>query len=454
MTKLPKFLAVAALLAGCGDYARTGDSPADIFYFPTGLAVGHVLTTCPANTTCTCQGGTAGCRTVLYVASSNFDLRYDLQTGGSVMAVDPDSTQKVARVGNPVPIASFAGELELVDAATCPGWTGKPLALVASRSANLLYSMPLAEDGAPTCEGCQVPLFPGARDPYAIAVACRDGARDVRAFVSFLTTAAGGARLQQLPLLPQPTYCPPASDPLNYPECLLVAPVASPAAVAAAGLAFDRTGDRVFLASQFAGSGTPFIHYWDMRSPGNDQIMGVGVAGETTALAVSSDGRRAYVALRLFDPVLASQGRPADIGGALAVLDISERPEGGPWGGLLRVVPVGMGPATVRVVKRSGLEDLVAVTCSDDATFHLYDDEVGVVAAVIGADARGKPLLGYRPLGLAVESPYFAGTAFPDAVRFFVASFDGGNVSLLQLDDPTVPGSVRLVRSDIRPERP
>jgi hypothetical protein len=444
VTKLAKFLAVAGLLAGCNDASRSAVPPLDRFHYPIGMALRHALDGCTSGPGCsTCQGGTPGCRTLLYVASSNFDLSYAPDTGGSLLAVDPDAAvhlQPLRPVGAPVLMGSFAGELALLDEASCPGWedgTRQPLALVASRSLNLLYAMPLASDGAPSCgDGCRVPLASGLGDPFDVAVSCRTGATpEVSAWITYQSTPFTTAWLTELPLQ-QPL------EPLP-PVTLGSAP--------AYQAAYDPQRDRLFLTSRFYSASFVPIRYFDLAWPSAnpDPIrMDLSVPGaETTGIAISSDGTRAYVALRLYEPGLAQFGRPPDIGGALAVLDLTDLPVGGPSGRLLRLVPVGLGPAEVRAVPRPGIRDLVAVTCTAGSSLYLYDDEVGAVARAIGLDAStGAPLLGRQPFGLAVESPWWKSTAAPGAVRFFVASFDQSFVSVVELDDPSRPASAEVLR--------
>ncbi|HSB20379.1 MAG TPA: hypothetical protein VLD85_10255 [Anaeromyxobacteraceae bacterium] len=446
MTKLAKFLAVAGLLAGCNDASRSAVPPLDRFHYPIGMALRHALDGCTSGPGCsTCQGGTPGCRTLLYVASSNFDLSYDPDTGGSLMAVDPDAAvhrQPLRSVGPPVLMGSFAGELALLDEASCPGWedgTRQPLALVASRSLNLLYAMPLASDGAPSCgAGCTAPLAIGLGDPFGVTVTCRTGpggAPEASAWIAYQSTPSATAWLTEVPLQ-QPL------EPLA-PVTLGAAPVYESV--------YDPLRDRLYLTSRFYSAAFTPIRHVDLGFPTATQDpirLDLAVPGsEATGIAISSDGTRAYVALRLYEPGLAQFGRPPDIGGALAVLDLTDIPAGGPSGRLLRLVPLGLGPAEVRAVARPGMRDLVAVTCTAGPSLYLYDDELGAVARAIGLDeSTGTPLLGRQPFGLAVESPWWKSAAAPSAVRFFVASFDQSFVSVVELDDPARPASADVLR--------
>jgi hypothetical protein len=451
VTNPAKFLVVAALIGGCNDSSNRIAPPLDRFHYPIGIAVRHALAGCAPGPACSsCQGGTAGCRTLLYVASTNFDVAYDPDIGGTVMAVDPDQAvhlQPLQSVGETVLIGSFAGQLSVVDEATCPGWedgTRAPLALVTSRSLDALYAMPLGSDGAPSCgDGCQVPLEAGLGDPFGVAVSCRGragAAPEVSAWVSYLSTQLSTGVVSQVDL-----HFPFDSQPLQP-----LTPFTFGEAVVNQAV-YDPVRDRLYLTSRFFSPSFVPVRYMDLGFPTNIPApirVDLAVAGaETTGIAISSDGTRAYVALRLYDPDLALVVRPGDIGGALAVLDLADVPQGGLSGRLLGFAPLGLGPSEVRAIPRAGMRDLVAVTCTLDSSLYLYDDEIGAVAKVIGADpATGAPLLGRRAHGLAVESPFFKSAAAPSAVRLFVASFDQSFVSAVELDDPTRPAGADVVR--------
>lgn len=449
VTKLAKFLAVAAVLCGCNDASNRIPPPLDRFVFPTGMALRHVLTPCAPGAVCsTCQGGTPGCQTLLYVASTNFDLSYDPDTGGTVMAVDPDRVVNgqplapPALVGDPVRMGSFAGQLAVLDESTCPGWedgTRPPLALVTSRSLNAFYPLLLAADGAPSCgSGCPMGLQVGIGDPFGVALSCRSQAGaspDVSAWISYQNTLTGQAMLSQIPFA---TATP----------SLALSVILGSAAVYEG--VYEPLRDRLYFTSRFIGGNFTPLRYVDLgflSGTVNPVRLDYEVAGaETTGLAISSDATRAYVALRLYDPDLAVFVRPPDIGGALAVVDLTDVPAGGPYGRLLRLVPLPLGPSEVRAIARPGMRDLVAITCTTDSSLVLYDDDTGSVARVIGADrATGAPLLGRSAFGLAIESPWQGPTS--TGVRLFVASFDQSFVSIVQIDDPTRPAGADLVRA-------
>jgi molybdopterin/thiamine biosynthesis adenylyltransferase len=173
----------------------------------------------------------------------------------------------------------------------------------------------------------------------------------------------------------------------------------------------------------------------------------------TRQLAVSGDGSRGYLQTELYDYDLALRtGAVVATGGGLAVYDLTATPFGDPWMTLLHFVPTCSGVGEVRVLPRpsppgpSPLRDLVALTCAEEGTLLLYDDEVGAVVARIALDpSTGRPRLGGRPFGMAVEERDQC-TGFPGTcTRLYVASFGGGFVNLLELDK-WAPQGIGLVK--------
>ena len=166
------------LLAGCADDLPGPDQPADQLYFPRGVL--HVE---------------AGNRSILVVASTNFDLRYN---SGRLTALNVDRlfqlTEGIEKNSvlfqpdfggaliNSLRIDSFAGELAYLAPDT--GGGDEPGRLfVASRFRNLLTMFDVAPDGAIGCGTEGIPLdfrFECTRarsvstqseDPFALAVA-------------------------------------------------------------------------------------------------------------------------------------------------------------------------------------------------------------------------------------------------------------------------------------------
>jgi hypothetical protein len=425
-------LAVLASAAGCGEGPRAVPAPLDRFTWPTGLALVPVP-----------GGGRA-----LVVVSSNFDLRYASQDGGSVLAVDPDRSDGDAlvvlggvRVGSFGGLAATlsgatlpppAGAGAVPDPAACPGWTGGTQVLVPSRTTNALYRIDVGAGGALTCgEGCRIPLdgsgqprgaaAAGLADPFAVEVACRPiggGALEAAAWVSHLRTETTRGWLSRLDL---------TSGALGLHDA-----GGSPTE----RLAYDPVLQRLYATGVFTTTASPLR----VLNPLSNVVLPVALdtaltGADLRALALSSDGKRAYVGLRLYDPDLATtfNGRPGDVGGALAVLDLTARGANGePQARLLRLVPVGIGSGVneVEVLPRGdGRRDVVAVSSGDDGTVTLYDDEgPGAIAAVLGRGAEGERLFGLQPTGLVSEP------IGPSTRRLYVGSFDRGFIRTVDVD--------------------
>ena len=450
MLRRAALLALAAALA-CTDKVLAPAPPADRFYFPTGLAVRHV----PAG----CTAGTAGCQSQLLVVSSNYDLLYDPALGGTLISVDVGQALAAAAAGAPSPLAlqplgslrigTFGGELALVDAETCPGWTGGTQALVASRSLKTLYRVDVDAQGGLSCgSACPIPLAADLADPYGVSIACGSwpstpGAAPSRqqlAFVSYLRAPDLHGWLSRLDLAAVDAAGQPTS-PLTRVD-LQVAPTHQSV--------FDPQTARLYVTGRFSGAGYDPLRFLELATPGyppRTVNLDLTVRGaETRGLALSTDRTRAYLAMRIFDEdtAISFGARPAgDLAGALVVLDLTEQASGGPTLTPLRVVPLERGAVEVRVVPRPGRRDLVAVTSADDSSLTLYDDDLGAVAAAYGVCvdpgaagapaapapcAPGQPLFGTQPFGLAVE-PLASGL-----VRLYVGSFDRGFVNVIQID--------------------
>jgi hypothetical protein len=461
---LAHFLRKLALLAlaaaaACSDNAPSSPPPLDRFYYPTGLAVRKL----------------ASGHAQLVVASSNFDLLYDAASGGTVIAVDVDATLQQgagAAPGTPIPLAnptavrlgSFSGELAIAEdprladrPATCPGFTGTPQALVASRSDGALYRFDL-DDGGVRCDkadACRTPLETTIDDPYGVTLACipptlAAPAPQFLAYVGYLRAQASAGVLTRVDLAASP----PATTHVDV------------SAGTASSAAFDPETLRLYVTTRFIGVGSSPLRWLDLGLPANPatiidldpQIRG----NEMRGIALSTaQPRRGYLPLRLYDFDLAATiGRPpTDIGAALAVLDLSDAPGAAATARLLHLVPLERGASEVRVISRKGKRDLVAVTSTDDGTLTLYDDESETVARVFGrcgtpgvgagAPCRpgtddGKPALGQQPFGLAVEQPYSAaGAPGVPLARLYVGSFDRSWVNVIEID-PANPSATTV----------
>jgi hypothetical protein len=467
--KIRKTLALLALALGaCGEGASSQPAPADRFSYPTGLAL-HTL-----------GDGTRA----LVVVSSNSDLRYDPDDGGSVMVVDPDaSSGNFVAVRSVQRIPSFGAGLAIVSSRdeattpavdpTCPQWTGADQVLVTSRGANALLRIGLADDGALSCgDGCRVEFDADLVDPYAVAVACWNeaGGPLAQAYVSHLGSPGGQGFLTRFDLL--------APDSARERLLLSSAPTQD--------LAWDSARRRLFVTSRFQTIGLAPLRWLDLAfSPVvfdqvnlNNALRGADTRGIALAAPAADTGfsTRAYVAARVFDQDLALTlgGRTPDVAGALMVIDVTDDRSGRPTSQVTRIVPVGIGASQVHVLpvpQRPAGQELVVVT-SDEGSISIYDaavESVVRVLAIASADSvapgpfqppefedpasvpvseiprdeavyhAGEKLFGDSPFALASEQ-------LPDGrVRLYVSSFDRGFIAQVQLD-PAAPAAAQVTK--------
>jgi hypothetical protein len=304
------------------------------------------------------------------------------------------------------------------------------------------------------------------------------------AFVTYLRTPNGDGRLTRVDLL---GGAPPQLIDLG------VSPSASSA--------YDGANTRLYVTSRFQTVGVAPLRWLELAAPGlgvSSVDLGVPVRGlEMRQLALSSDKpltssvgntRRGYLAMRLYDEDLAitlGARPPADLAGALAVLDLADEPSGFPSLAIVNTVAVGRGANEVRVFPPrvnpadpggAPLRDLVAVSSTDDSTVSLYDDATGSVSKIFdlcignpdplapGPCPEGRPELGKQPFGLSVEPFQRADILQGDGVtpvplaRLYVGSFDRSWVNVIEID-PFHPakrdvGGVSLRWDRVGAERP
>jgi len=471
VARFVKRVAVVACLAaaGCTDSYAIPQTPTTQFYLPSGIAV-HAL---PA-------GGSA-----LIVVSTNFDLRYDPQGGGTVISVDPDTAPDTLSdlpftpLGY-VRIGSFGGEITVVEAACPPGWptcrSGCPpiapvlasqgvdaLALTTSRYDQTLYTIGVTTAGALTCDaGCVTVLPPQYLDPYGVGLVCstRSGLSLANAYVTQLRAANNQGLLTRVDL---------ASG--LFDTVALAAPNTYTTA-------FDPSTGLLFLSTQiglteplrwFNPLALPSVSVGAVTAPAVNQINLAAYlrATLTQDMAVSNDGRRLYVMLEQVDGDYLPQGVVIPKGGALAVFDLTPNSYNQPTMTLERLVNTCQGGGQIRVLPpRPGQRDLVALTCDTQALLMLYDDQPGTIVGLVWLDPEtGQPLLGRQPFGLAVEpidpsraitqpytppggpSPYTPSPCTPgnSCVRLYVASFAQSWVNVVELD-PADPPGMQLVK--------
>lgn len=412
-------VAVAAVaLAACGDPPSAEPAPLDRFSFPIALALSG---------------------SDLLVVSSNFDLSYGIDDGGSVIPVDVGAAPPALRGGG-VRIASFAGEVAIADAAAC----GLPetLALVPAREGNSLYRVGVGPAGALSCgEGCRVPLRDDFQDVFGVAAVCRaddpatspDESR-ARAYIGFLRTPQNRGQVVELDLRTGATRS----------RDVGVGPVRS--------FAYDALNERLYLTSIESGTIAPLrwielagdCPFAVATGDGGCPVQGIDLAAyvrgaELRGIALSNPQlgrtRRAFIAARVYNADLASSigGRPPfDVGGLLFVLDLVEG-RAGIEPRLAGLFDVGLGANEVEVLPaRAGKGDLVAVTASDDGLLWIYDDDQEALVRVFGSDpSTGIPLLGRQPFGLVARDD-------GASARLFVSSFEDGFVTPVDvpLDQP------------------
>jgi hypothetical protein len=453
-----KQIAVLALAAaGCSDYFPPVPGPIDRFYFPVGLAVRHLP-----------GGGTA-----LLVVSTNFDLRYNADLGGAVLAVDPDASGD-ALAGDPslavlgaLNIASFGGEVDYLGGAgagwedelpehACPPLAGQLSAgaakvLVASRSKQAVYLIDMDAQGRLACDGCARAVATQALDPYDVTATCSDaGSGNVaRAYVTHLRAPGNYGLLTELDLL------------LGTSSTLVLG------ADATSSGAFDRASGRIFVSSQFGSSidlvpmrwfnaltlppgGQPVLQAHNVATDVRGALTRQFAIHRYTDPTTNTTTTTGYLRLELFDYDLAAKsGAFVATGGGLAVYDLTPNALGEPAMRLLKMVPTCNGNGQLRVLPgRPGSRALLAMTCGLEGTLLFYDDELGAMVGRIGRDpTTGKPRLGSLPFGLAVEERE-AGRCLRGpgpCTRLYVAAFDSSWVSLVELDVAT-PSDATIVK--------
>lgn len=421
-------VALALAATACGGEPRGAPAPLDRFTYPTGLAI---------------RGGQ------LLVVSSNFDLSYARDDGGSLLAVDLAASPPAIRPGG-VRLGSFGGELAVAEPAACG--IPEPLALVPSRTENILYRVSLA-GGALSCgAGCPLGLTHDKVDePYGVTVTCPKGG-PATAWVGYLR----------------------APDTVSWLAAVdLATGDWKPVDIGGVGVphsfAYDEDRSRLFFTSVETGFTAPirWIELGGGCTPGDAvvdggcpvrqlDLFGFLRGAEPRGIALSNPqpgfSRRMYLAVRVYDVTVAAAigARPGyDVAGMLFVLDLDEGPFGDLRAQLVRMVNIGLGVSEVKVLPaRAGQRDLVAITATDDGVLALYDDDTGALARVFGRDpVTGAPEVGRTPFGLAVEDRG-GGTA-----RVYVGSFQQGVVT--PVDVPlAAPGLAQWVPSPSDPRKP
>jgi len=410
--------AALALLGGCAVKNPGASPPLDGFYFPVSVALGPSAS------------GVEG--RVLFVASSNFDLRYNR---GTVLAVDLD--QVVAANGGldgPVNqavdpekgfalIDNFAGQMLAYRPRSAP--VEQRTLFVTSRTANALY--PLHSVGATLA--CRESSTSGSQDCLDQGIALQEttALRADNPFgLAVHVDATTDARTLYI------THVRQADDPPGSGKSAF-SYLAHLDAESLSDLGFIGIG--LSPAESIVDSGTAGGLYFTGRSIGDGSLAlrslsdganakDAGLTGNTSihdarGLAVSSDKTKLFVTAtsgNLTTPVYPE---------GLVIVDISPDPSDATQvlNRVLGFVALPAGASSVQVIARPGMRDLVAISCTKANAVALYDDELGALVAVVGGVQE--------PYGLVV-APRSPG----EPALLYVASFGNDTVDVIQIQDP------------------
>jgi hypothetical protein len=433
----------------CAQAPAPNPSPSDRFYFPS--ALNFFLP----------PGSTSG---VLYVASANYDRRYDQ---GNLIAVNldnvaapnaaPDGGTLVGLPGpgllggdvtpaiqfttlntNPtsdaVQIQSFAGEM-LRDPV---GYQGRPRLWVATRAeGDLLEGISTDSTGqglvcVPAGNNCvfsgislaveQAPNLgvgqPAAPQPYGLGLSKDDSIVPGELWVAHL----------------RPADSPPTSllDLDNYLVHLDArAPlptVTVPNSFVSVGLG---AGNSVYVGAAnvwVSGRSQLTITALDVLMRVVNRVSDTTffpqlalqyAALEARGFAMRADESRFYL-LSI---------APA----ALMVVDVMSPLNDVPTLSVVRAVPLPAGPNAIRLIERPGLADILVITCQDNGSLAIYDDDIGQLAQIVQG-------VGIAAYDVVVDQR-------GNLARFFVSDFDDGRVSVIDasLGGNGQPLSARIV---------
>jgi DNA-binding beta-propeller fold protein YncE len=414
MRTLLKSLVLAlalASLSGCPSEGTGAAPPLDSFHYPVSVSV--------------LDAGPAGPR-VLYVVSSNFDLRYNR---GTVLAIDLNKLGD--RVDGPVGdaidpehgyvlIDSFAGlaaQYQPVGAAA----EARTL-FVPTRANNLLYvvdasgaQLSCRGTGGQDCLAQGISLEQGnqiAQDPFATAISGHD------LYVTHLRRPTIGEDSVDSVVVRMDAESP------GTPTFFSIGPAPSEGITATpAGLYFTGRALRDSLQP--------------LRRLSDSTVSDAGIESstrikETRGIAVSSDGTRLYVATRGTRTETYSELLPAEGPDGLLIVDISADPlTGEPRNQPLGFVSMPEGASRIHVMARPGAGDLVAVACTDSNMVALYDADLGEVVGLVQGTVE--------PFDIASIALGASGR------RLYVASFGNHTVDVIDIPDMARPGEAKLV---------
>jgi DNA-binding beta-propeller fold protein YncE len=415
--KRPLVFTVLLFAAACGPTTTSKPPPSDRFYYPTGLSFVR-----PA-------GSTDG---FLYVASSNFDRRYDF---GSVLAVD------LAQIGLPA-LGAPGADLEPVQLTQLPiGDTG--VAYIQS-FAGEMEGFPLLNGGTrlfvpSRAEGQLIQAI----DAQGPALACPNAQGERNCADTSLSLVANLESESGVPRAPQPfgvgispqgdvyvthleaVDSPPTSD-RDFRAYLVGLSAQDPQLTNESFVPMPTLASSIAVGSRYLflsgrNSSRLGFHLVTLLDRNTDQQVQPLLefdfrVADARGIALSSDEQRLYVA-----------GRGPD---TLLVIEVKGATTEAPLLRIVRAIPLRAQPNEVKLVPRPGQGDLVAVTCSTDGSLVLYDAEVGDLVAQLQ--------VGAQPFSIAVDSK-------GPGARLYVSNFADGRVAVVDIPDLTQPRQARVV---------
>lgn len=457
--------AAIALATGCSPDAVPNPPPTDGFYFPTGIATAT-------------SGADAG---LLFVASSNFDKRFDR---GLMSLVD--LTQVTSADGQHLPplgaapygalplqlqnlalndsqtlqIQSLAGEIALFQTtdfirAFVPSRAeGAPLQFMDAVGTQLVC--PYATDRAPKDCYSNAPSLiarentktgvPRAPAPYGVTV-FNDTADPANAelFLTHLQNADS-----------------PPNEQTNYRSYLVRSSALNPEIIEsdAAGGSFVNLGlggtnsvavthRWAFVSGRYQSDGagnaiTELLRLVDRQNDENvvhpaiesdfrsTEARGIALTQNT----VFENSKRMYLVGRTPDTLLV-----ADVNGLLG---------DSPTIKIVHQQPLPAQPNELRLIERPGRRPLVVISCTGAETVVIYDDETSTIVAQVTG-------VGIQPYGVAVRTEQ--STLGVLGARIFTSNFGDGRVAVIDIDDLNQPYNARVVahlgsKCVTRPEDP
>ena len=437
-----KQLGILALLvtAACGPGIAARPPLKEAFYFPSGLWF---------------QSFSPGDGGYLYVASANYDKRYD---SGALSVVKLSSVPGLPAVGSgglvpvefenlgsdvaQVLIQSFAGEM-----AAYLKPSGEIRLFVPTRAEGDLLEIVDAQGSTLTClhggTNCIDPALsltalenvgdgkPRAPEPIGVAVAS-SGDADVDVMVTHLKTADSPPKTNMNPetYVVDLSAMNPVIASTSFVSLGLVASGAGPSTSSVA------IGSRyAYLSARYISASGTMIFVLDRQSKVTDPVtmrttMTLYNPGlEASYLTLESRG----VALGRNETRLYVAGRSPD---SLVVANILPPSGNVPNLRVARAVSLPDGPNQVKVISRPPRGDLVVVTSSTAGVVSIYDDDVGRLVSQIAG-------VGSQPFGIAVQ-PADPNGPHPNVARVFVSNFGDGRVAVIDVD-VVQPEKSRLV---------